>query len=361
MRCAALGESCRPLKSFTSARNMRFLSRTVLKIAVLFIVLIVPVGLYIAFFTLNQRNIPIFNLGLRNLMITVRNLTLPIITVSFLLSTLFTVSLIDKMKVRSLFLLHFPALIIGAILLWVFYGTRMKEEPLQVKEQAVKLGYLSFFKEGVFNDLGKKKVLIKTETDNLYTVYIYDRSTGGLTILPKTSAGAKPRVAEKGRNSIIIDRKAKQLEFSSGRKSVLTLPFSDFQKKVNSINNPALRFYVQQLRKTITAIRSNATRLRGIDLSLFFSVFFLSVLMISIPLTYAMNDGGWGFSGITGVILILSLLPFFYGFILKILQGTSVGGSFFGRFSYLFPALVFCGIGIILDILIKVRGMKKGI
>jgi len=340
---------------------MRFLSRTVLKIAVLFIVLIVPVGLYIAFFTLNQRNIPIWNLGIRNLLITVRNLSLPIITVSFLLSTLFTVSLIDKMKVRSLFLLHFPALIIGAILLLIFYGTRAKEEPLQIKEQAVRLGYLSFFKEDVFNDLGKKKVLIKTESDNLYTIYIYDGSTGGLTILSKTSIGTGTRTAEKGRNSMIIERDAKQIEFFSGRKSVLTLPFSDFQKKENSINNPALRLYVQQVRKTITAIRSNTTHLRGIDLSLFISVFFLSVLMISIPLTYAMNDGGWGFSGITGVILILFLIPFFYGYMLKIVQGISMGGSFLGRYSYLFPALVFCGIGIILDIFIKVRGMKKGI
>jgi hypothetical protein len=124
---------------------MRFLFKTSLKIAVLLIVFCVPIGLFVSFFILNGRNIPVWNIGIRNLLISARNMALPIVAVSFLFSTLFTISTIDKMKVRSIFLLHIPALIIGALLLWASYGTRIKDDPLSLREQEVRLGYLSFF------------------------------------------------------------------------------------------------------------------------------------------------------------------------------------------------------------------------
>jgi len=334
---------------------MRFLFKTSLKIAVLLIVFCVPIGLFVSFFILNGRNIPVWNIGIRNLLISARNMAFPIVAVSFLFSTLFTISTIDKMKVRSIFLLHIPALIIGALLLWASYGTRIKGDPLSLREQEVRLGYLSFFKEGVFNELENRAVYLKRQETSLYTFYVYDRSNNNITILQNVSIG------EKGKNRMIINRKEKQIEFFSGKRTSLKLNFSAFKLEGSSINNPVVHFYMNQLRKALVLVRSSSRGLDGSDLPLFLGVLFLSVIMISIPLVYGLNDGGWGFSGVSSVILIILVLPFLYGGALRFFQRTSVTVTFLGRFSYLLPALIFCAIGILLDIILKVRGMKKGI
>jgi hypothetical protein len=334
---------------------MRFLFKTSLKIAVLFIVFSVPVGIFVSLFILNARNIPVWNIGIRNLLIGARNVALPIVVISFLFSTLFTISTIDKMKIRSIFLLHIPALIVGALLLWAFYGAHIKSDPLSLREQEVRLGLLSFFKEAVFNEIENRAVYVKRQDDSLYTFYVFDKSNNSLTILKNVSTG------EKGKNRMIIHQKEKKIEFFSGKRTSLELPFSAFKHKGNSINNAFVQFYMNQLRKTFALARSSARGLKGPDLLLFLGVLFLSVLMISIPLTYGLNDGGWGFSGVSGVILIILVFPFFYGAILRFFRSPPFAVSFLGRFSYLFPALVLCAIGILLDIIIKVRGMKKGI
>jgi hypothetical protein len=97
------------------------------------------------------------------------------------------------------------------------------------------------------------------------------------------------------------------------------------------------------------------------DKFLFLGTLYLSLLMISIPLTYALNDGGWGFSGIIGVIFILIVLPFFYGVSLRTMQTFNINIPLLARFSYLLPSIIFGFIGILIDIAVKVRGIKKGI
>jgi hypothetical protein len=274
---------------------MSFLFTTIRKIVIFFILFLIPVGLFISFFSLYQDDIPVWNIGIRNLLVTARNLTVPIIAVSFLLSVLFTVSLIDKMKVRSIFVLHVPALFIGAVVVWIFYGSASRSEPLHVGGQDVRLGYLSFFREGVFTDAGEKTILMKTHKGGPHTFYIFDRTKGTLTVLPMAEIGPSRKTGGKPENRVIIDRKNKDILFQSGGKTVTAVPFREFRQGGSSIDNPLVGIYVDRLKKTLAAIRARARNLHGTDLLLFLSMFFLSVIMIALPLTYALNDGGWGF------------------------------------------------------------------
>jgi hypothetical protein len=81
--------------------------------------------------------------------------------------------------------------------------------------------------------------------------------------------------------------------------------------------------------------------------------------MISIPLSYGMNDKGWAFSGITGVFFILAILPFFYNYAFLLLGRFESRISIMGRYSYLFPSTVFGVCGILLDLIVKARGRAK--
>jgi hypothetical protein len=337
---------------------MRFILKTLIKIIIFFIVIIIPIGFFITFFVLNQRDIPVWNIGIRNILITTKDFALPTIIISFLFATLLTISLVDKMKVRSIFVLHIPAVLIGIALIIAFYGIQKNEQPLAIMAKDVRLGYLSFFRDNVFNQINNHSIMVKKPKRNIYTVYIYDKSNNKLTILNNVSYG------KKGKNYMYINKDRKQIEFfytQRGKSMVISVPFSDFRVKNSSINNRFIIFYVNQLRKTLTSIRGLYAKLTKIDVYILLGALFLSILMISIPLSYALNDGGWGFSGIIGVIFIFLVLPFLYGGVLRFLLNARINAAFLGRFSYLFPSIIFCGIGILFDILIKVRGMKKGI
>ena len=162
---------------------MKFIFKTIFKILVLFIILIIPVGLFITFFALNQKQIPVWNIGIRNIVLFSKNYALPIITISYFIATLLTVSLIDKMKVRSIFLLHIPAVLIGVVIIGVFFLIQSNNYPLSLIEKRMYLGYRTFFKENVFNDLRERSVLLMRTDQNQFTVYLYDKVNNSLIIM----------------------------------------------------------------------------------------------------------------------------------------------------------------------------------
>ncbi|MBA7618631.1 hypothetical protein ES703_25961 [subsurface metagenome] len=338
---------------------MKFILKTIIKILIFSLLLIIPTGLFITFFTLNQRDIPVWNIGIRNIILFAKNLSLPIIAISYLVATLFTISLIDKMKVRSLFLLHIPPLLICvALIIGVSFIQQSKKYPLSIIEKKIQPGYRTFLREDVFNDVKDNALMLKRSDQNLFTVYIYDKTKNNLMVLNNMNMG------KKGENSVFIDRNKKQmvLTFRQKKKDTsLKIPYSDFKRQGGIINNKIILFYVEHLRRTLLSFKVYFETLAEDDESIFLVTVFLSILMISIPFTYALNDGGWGFSGIIGEIFVLALLPFLYGAVLKIVQNISLNLSFLGRYSYLFPPIIFCSIGILIDIAIKVRGIKKGI
>ena len=100
--------------------------------------------------------------------------------------------------------------------------------------------------------------------------------------------------------------------------------------------------------------------LTGVHLYILFGALLLTFLMISIPLVYAMNDTGWGFSGIIGIFLILAILPFFYNFMIQAINRFITLTSFLGMYAYLFPAIVFGLCGLLLDVIIKSRSRASG-
>ncbi len=331
---------------------MKFIGRAIIRILILFVILIVPVGFFITFFALNQKNIPIWNIGIRNVLSFGGYYKVPIVAISYFIATLITVSLVDKMKIRSLILLHIPPVLIGAALIGGFYLIQAKRQPFRIIEHRVRLGYGSFLKEGVFNEVGNSAMMIEKNEQNRFTLYIYKRESNDLFVMGSMSGSA-----------ISIDQAGQKVSFTSGKRKIIThtVPFKDFHSYEGVADNRMFRLYVNQLRKTVSSFRKYFQQAEGVERFLFLGAVFISVLMISIPLTYALNDGGWGFSGITGAIFILLVLPFLYGGIFFFIQKMRFSSSFLGSYAYLFPAIVFALIGIVLDISVKVRSIKKGI
>ncbi len=337
---------------------MKFILKTTIKILIFSVLFIIPIGLFITFFSLSGRNIPIWNIGIRNILLFSQNYSLLIIFISYLISTLLIISLTDKQKVRSIFLLHIPALIAGGILVGGIYLTRYRHYPLSLGEKNVQLDHRAFLRENVFNDVSGKLILIKKSENNYYTLYIYDRTKNDLVIANNVGIGTGKK------NFISISQNNRRLNFTYERNKKsesLIIPYKDFTVKNDLINNRLINRYTVQIRKLTISLSNYFMNLDQTDKYIFLGTLFISVLMISIPLTYALNDGGWGFSGIIGVILLLVLLPFFYGAVFKILQRFRFGMSFLGRYSYLSSPLILCFCGFFIDLLVKIRRREKKI
>jgi len=79
-----------------------------------------------------------------------------------------------------------------------------------------------------------------------------------------------------------------------GRKTV-TVPYDEFRGGPVLMRNFLMRAYTDRVRDMRDLIGIHADRLAGRDRRIFYAALFLSVLMISIPLTFAFNDAGWVF------------------------------------------------------------------
>ena len=217
------------------------------------------------------------------------------------------------------------------------------------------LGYGTFLKEGVFNDLKSGFFLLKKKDKDRYTIYIYDRSKNSLSIIHNVST-------KKGSaHSLFVDqnKRAIIIRYEEGKKTrSIQFPYSAFPQGKDITKNRLISEYAKRVKKTLSSVMEQSNKLQIGESSLFFASMFVTLLMISLPLTYALNDGGWGFSGIIGVIFILIVLPLFYGYVFSILNRLRLNTAFLKKYYYLIPSILFGAFGIFLTILIKVMGRK---
>jgi len=339
---------------------MKILLKTTLKIFIYLILLIIPVTLFITFFSLNQQSIPLWNIGIRNILQYSRNYFLPSIFISYLISTLLVVSLIDKMKVKSLIMLHIPAVLSGLILGGAFYLVQIERAPLPSLKGEAHLGLFTFLKTNVFNELDERLLFIDNSGENAgkgrHTLYLYNKNNNNLSIVQNVYT------SQKGKNYIFVDTSMNRISIilkdglPSGR---VHFPYSDFPGEKGITGSRLITAYEKQIVSVYSLLRARMETLQKIDILLMAGSLLLSVLLIAIPLTYGLNDRGWGFSGIVGVFLILGILPYLYGFILKILGRIAPDLSILGKYSYLFPAILLGLCGILMDIIVKMMGRTK--
>lgn len=327
---------------------MKFILKTTLRILLLVLLFIIPIGLFISFLALSQRDVPLWNIGIRNVLTAAQTFFVPIIFSTYIFSTLFAVALVDPMKVKSIFALHIPPLIAGGIIFVVVIFT----SGMQQKETIIRTGHRTFLKENVFNNTGDSLLYIRSKGPALYDAYIYEQESNNLVAVKQISIGKGLRIDNKNRRIL--------LEFEdNGQKGSYIFPFKSFVKKSIITQNRFLSFYARQIRLLLPYVQNEYRTLSGKDAQIFGLFMVLSVLLISIPITYALNDRGWGLSGVLSIFLILFLLPLLYRAVFKVIDRAGGNPSFLGHYSYLFPALLIIVLGIIIDVVAKVRGRDK--
>ncbi|MFW6137592.1 MAG: hypothetical protein ACOC7U_00315 [Spirochaetota bacterium] len=331
---------------------MRFVFRSIIKIIVFFLIVLIPVALFITIFSLNQREIPLWNIGIRNIFIQAQNYTLHTVVISYLISVLLYVSLVDKIKVKSIVMLHIPPILAGALLMGGGYFLHQPQGPFKIKKD-MRIGYLTFLKEKTFNTAGNRLVYLVPEAkDNPYTVCLYERPENKLHIIEHL------HITETGNNYLQVDKAKKLIAITytkHGQKNHVNIPFEALHTSDDITTNPLLLMYRNLLTQLTSTLKQ---KLGGLGISrmfVFASSMLLSVLLVSIPLTYLLNDGGWRFSGLAGMVLVLAALPLFYSVVFKLLGNIRLDTSFLGEYYYLFAPVVFSCIGVCISIAVKTK------
>lgn len=335
---------------------MKFILKTILKIILYLILLLIPVTLLLTFISLSKAGVPTYNIGIRNVVVYSRNYILPSFFISYFISTLIACGLVDKMRIKSLILLHIPPIIVGCILAGGFYYFRPAEVTFPAERGTIQLGINNYLKRDVFNELDNRLLYIRKD-NTLHTLYLYDRIENRLLVFNNINIYKRKGdylIINPEENVITVVTKRGKSEFS------LKIPYRSTTSYRSVVNLKLVESYTGRVRKVISLLRARLRPLNGQDKLLMLLSLSLSLLMISIPIAYGLNDRGWGFSGLIGVPVVLVILPFIYGFVLKLPEKFPGILHAMGRRSYLFPALVCCSMGVILDIIVKVISKKKG-
>jgi len=184
---------------------MKFLGKTILKIFIYIIVLIIPVTLIVTCFALVNSSIPLWNIGIRNIIRYSVHLLLPSIFISYLIATLVVVSLIDKMKMRSLVLLHIPAIIAGGLLSGFLYFVQTEKMPIFLKNYTLQIGVNTFLRRDVFNEIEDRVMYIHPYIKDLNYFYMYNKKDGHLFYINNLY------IRKRGKNFIYVDEKARSV------------------------------------------------------------------------------------------------------------------------------------------------------
>ena len=139
----------------------------------------------------------------------------------------------------------------------------------------------------------------------------------------------------------------------------VSIPYGDFKRRSNSTDMQIFRAYEKQMGELYRRLRQTGS-LTGMHLYILFGALLITFLMISIPIVYAMNDTGWGFSGIIGIFIVLAILPYFYNLIFRAVSRFLATTAFMGTYAYLFPAILFGLCGLLLDLLVRTRSRARG-
>jgi hypothetical protein len=331
---------------------MRFIAREMSKILLRFAVLLTPIGLFVSFLLLGRRGIPAWNIGIRNVIALALGNAAPIAIVSYLAATLLTVALIDKTKVRSIFLVHIPPILAAVIILGGLYLIQNKRQPFPLVRGALTLGRKVFIKENVFTNLKEYSLFLKEKGKDPLTLFIYDRAKNDLGVIPGLRF-------ERGKpNALYLDDRSETVVIKRKGAEILSFPYREFGSKPAVTGNRLVRFYAKGAGAAAKILEAHGAKLRRRDRYLFSAALLLSVLMLSIPLTFAFNDAGWGFSGLTGAVLVLAALPYVYWGVFKAFQATGLRAYLTVGYGYLFPCAILCLLGVLIDLIIKIKARR---
>ena len=322
------------------------------KILLRFAVLLTPIGLFVSFLLLGRRGIPAWNIGIRNVIALALGNAAPIAIVSYLVATLLTVALIDKTKVRSIFLVHIPPILAGVIILGGLYLIQNTRRPFPLVRGALTLGRKVFIKENVFTNLKEYSLLLKEKGKDPLTLFIYDRAKNDLDVIPGLRF-------ERGKpNALYLDDRSETVVIKRKGAEILSFPYREFGSKPAVTGSRLVRFYAKGAGAAAKILEAHGAKLRRRDRYLFSAALLLSVLMLSIPLTFAFNDAGWGFSGLTGAVLVLAALPYVYWGVFKAFQATGLRAYLTVGYGYLFPCAILCLLGVLIDLIIKIKARR---
>jgi len=330
---------------------MKFIIRTTLRILLLTLLFTVPIGLFITVLMLAGRDIPLWNIGIRNILIVSKNLIVPIVSASYLFSTLFAVALVDRMKIRSIVLLHVPTLVAGAVIAAVLTLTGLIDISGAIDRNTT-VGYRTFLKEDVFNRADGSMIRMSKDLPGRSSLLLYEKDSNALIPMNNISLSKTVKI-DRAKRLLLISYEGKTIRYSKG------FPFSVFVKKSPLTSGRFLQFYTGHVQSLLRTVRSQYVDLAGGDRMLFGGFLFFSVLLFSISLATAMNDRGWRLFGIVAVFFILFFLPLFYRAIFRIIDTAGGNPEFLGRYSFLFPAILAGGCGIVIDIVAKIFGAGR--
>jgi len=330
---------------------MKIMLNIMLKIILFFAILIIPVSLLITTYSLTKNNIPLWNIGIKNIVGYARRFYIPTISISYLISILIAISLVDKIKVRSIFMLHIPPVLIGCLLFGVVVYTESRNTPFKILERNITTGFYTFFKRDVFNATESKLIFVKKTGNYRYSLYIYDKEKNDLELIKGiyTSKGHRDSISFNTRKRQALIRYLK-----NGHRKEVVIPFETFEKGQNITTNKFSLFYSNQIKELLYHIQNKYKSLKRVDSYILLASVIISILLISVPLSYLFNDGGWALSGIIGVVFILTLLPLSYNGIFKLLENLNINATFLGGYKYLLPFIIMGVFGIAFDIIAKV-------
>jgi hypothetical protein len=332
---------------------MKYLFGSILRILLYLLLLLVPVLAFITFFGLGRTGLPLWNIGIRNVMTYARNFFLPALILSYLVATLLVVALVDKMKVKSIVALHLPALIVAGIIGIGVFLTR-SDVPFTLPKSSLKVGPAQFFREGVFIDAGGRKIQLTGGGQKNLHYYDVDRNI--LSVIQNVSTGSG------GRNRLYVDDQKRQVVIEAPRSlesGSVRIPYRDFARHRHTTDLPLFRMYGTRIGSIQRAVLRRMEPLNRMDRYVFLGSLLLTLLMVSIPSVFGMNDRGWGFSGIVGIFIVLGLLPFFYNFLFRISGRFETRLGAMGKYSYLVPVLICGALGILIDLIVASRSRSR--
>jgi hypothetical protein len=250
------------------------------------------------------------------------------------------------MRVTSLLALHIPPILVGVIMGMIFGLLQGREAPLPVNAEGLRIGYATFLKRNVFIETEDYTFYLDTGGDTS-ALFVYSRSDSNLIVDGSIAFGEEIR----------LDREGNRVLFrpGAGRRGGYEVPFDEFVTYEGIWTESIVRSYARRLRSIYGQLRIRMNALDRQRSFILMGVLLLSTLMIIIPLTFGLNEHGWGFSGVVGVFLVLGLLPYIYALILGGINRLSRDPQFLGGYTYLFPAAVFAMLGILLDIIVTMR------
>lgn len=346
---------------------MRFILRTTLKLLILLIAVAIPLTLLVTLFALHQGQLPLWNIGARNVLRSAGRFAVPSLLIGYLLATLLVVALVDKMKVRSLPMLHAPPLLAGALLAGALYlaGASVGREqlPFSLDRNPVRAGVNTFVPRDAFVPAGDRVLYLGGSGGPLY---LYDRGEGSTLVMGEV------RTSRRGSGGLYLDPAGRRVvihpppgavhhpgrDRTRGEGGPIGIPYAAFQEQDPLLSNPLLVAYAGQLRTLFREAREAAGRLERQRRTVLLGALSLSLLLLVVPMAYGLNDRGWGFAGVAGALLLLAVLPVACGLVLAAARRLQEAGGLGGH-PFLFTAAVFALLGIVLDLVIALRGASR--